>query len=250
MKITGYVPVHYGREWLHWALKSIENHVDNIKLYYTSVPSYGFSTKLKNPETAQELKQIASVHKSVEWITVAPRDVDTKMRSEFAAYECKRDGADFMLICDADEIWAPEVLENAIGDVVMNPVYKNYRVSMRHFWRSLKWVCDDACMPVRIINLDNGAKGDGYLNSEIIGQVWHMGYAQTPAIIYYKQDITAHKNEWRKGWFENIFLPWQPGMKDVHPTGIPWNPVQFHDTGGVLESICGDHPYWGLDLIK
>jgi len=120
-------------------------------------------------------------------------------------------------------------------------------VFMRHFWRSLKWVCDDQCAPVRILR-PNGTEGINYING---GKVFHMGYAQTPEIVYYKQQIHGHKAEWRDGWFENTFLPWKPGDGDVHPTNVDfWTPEEIgRGTREVLKKLCGDHPYWDLDLI-
>jgi hypothetical protein len=79
-----------------------------------------------------------------------------------------------------------------------------------------------------------------------------MGYAQTPKIINYKQNIHGHKNEWRPGWYDNTFLPWQPGMNDVHPTNVNyWTPIPYvDDKHGTLAYLCDDHPYYMEHIIK
>ena len=85
---------------------------------------------------------------------------------------------------------------------------------------------------------------------DVNGQIHRDG--DKPAwIVYYKQQIHGHKAEWRDGWFENTFLPWEPGKEDVHPTNVDfWTPEEIgRGTRKVLKKLCGDHPYWDLDLI-
>ena len=78
-----------------------------------------------------------------------------------------------------------------------------------------------------------------------------MGYAQTPEIICYKMQIHGHLAEWRPNWYEDKFLAWQPGVKDVHPTCRDnfWEPKPYVDDG-TLEKLTFDHPYFGRDIIK
>jgi len=162
---------------------------------------------------------------------------------KFAFDSCVQRGADTILVVDADEIWDPEVLRLALFDC--QRIEANYfRINMAHFWRSLKWVCYDGAMPGRIIR-PNMPQSENYLP----GRVFHTGYAQTPEIIKYKMQIHGHSNEIIPGWYENKFLPWQPGMGDVHPVDHDyWNPIPYIDNG-TLERLVGDHKFWNIEMI-
>jgi hypothetical protein len=119
---------------------------------------------------------------------------------------------------------------------------------MQHFWRSTKWICHDGAAPTRIFRPKAPNNAENYIS--IPYKVFHLGYAQSPRIIYYKQDIHGHKVDWRQDWFENKFMSWKPGDDDVHPTNVNfWTPVLYEDSGE-LERLIGDHPYYGMNLIS
>jgi hypothetical protein len=245
--ITACYILHYGVEWLYWSVRSVVDSVDRVNLFYTPFPSHGHGTNLVCPETRDQLREALIpllVHDyDIRWFDCPDRFPHEGAHRTYAVNTCFDDGADKIVVVDADEIWDSEVLYKALKESYSDN--RSYRIGMRHFWRSTKWVCDDAAAPTRIIVRDGNPTTEGYLP----GKVLHMGYAQTPEIIRYKQDIHGHKAEWRQGWFENIFLPWKPGVGDVHPTNLKyWDPVEYKDDG-LLEYLIGDHPQWGKDLI-
>jgi hypothetical protein len=181
------------------------------------------------------------------WINVESQISWEGQHRDFAVNWLDKDGADLILVVDADEIWAPEHLNHAILQASRVPT-EVYRVYMRHFWRSLEWVCDDPAAPARIINPKFRDGREGYIG---IDKVYHMGYAQRPELIHYKMDIHGHKGEIRPNWFRDKFMSWRPniGIDDVHPTNVDfWNPRPYIDDGE-LQELVGDHPYWGLDII-
>ncbi len=242
---AAYYGLHYGGEWLKWSMRSIREHVDEIHVFYVSRPSHGTQTPIPCPETMIELKDIADEFDAVWWN--CPHFAWEGEHRDFAVNMLKQRKADTILVVDADEIWHPVHLDVALRGAEAED-WPIVRVYMRHFWRSLKWVCDDGAAPVRILRPNSTKEGEGY---EHVGKVFHMGYAQTPEITFYKQQIHGHRAEWREGWFEDTFLPWEPGYGDTHPTNIDfWNPVRTDfETLKMLEQLCGDHPYWDLDLI-
>jgi hypothetical protein len=176
-----------------------------------------------------------------------PRFPHEGAHREYAVGTCQKYGADMVLVVDADEVWDVDILDNALT-VASKGNFHSYRIGMRHFFRSTKWVCDDAAMPTRIVKPNIPGNSEEYIS----GKVFHFGYAQTPKVIFYKQDIHGHKAEWRPGWFENIFMPWRPGMGDVHPTSVNyWNPVEYiDDEQGTLEYLIGDHPFCNMEVIS
>lgn len=261
MKIIAYYILHYGIEWLSWSVGSVVKHVDEIHLFYTPTPSHGHGTNTLCPETRMQLlntvETLNKVYGKLFWH-------DTKgfphegLQRHNAVDTCVANGADIVLVVDADELWDSDVLERALSYAVSDTMHREYRIGMRHFWRSLQWVCDDQAMPTRIIKPTSGTTPQitGYMG-DAIGKVFHMGYAQSPRIIEYKQSIHGHKAEWRKNWFCEKFMPWSPEnpFGDVHPTNEDyWYPKPINietpqTTTYMLSKLCGDHPYMYTGLI-
>jgi hypothetical protein len=257
--IAAYYALHYGKEWLEWSMRSIREHVDEIHVFYVSRPSHGHQTELICPETGLELRSIADNYDALWWnCSHLHFDWEGNHR-DFAVHTLIQRGADTILVVDADEIWPQDHIKQVL-DVAEKEGTAINRVFMKHFWRSLKWVCNDEAAPVRVLKPNYvqepaGPLSPTHIEETYIGgddKVYHMGYAQTPEIIFYKQKIHGHKGEWRDGWFENIFLPWRPGDDDVHPTNLNfWNPERpDFSTYQQLNLLCGDHPYFDVDLIE
>lgn len=243
MKIIAYYALHYGVEWLSWSMRSVKDHVDDIVVLYSHKPSHGHGTNHKNPEPVDPIRQI-SKHYGAHWQEVDSFNWEGAHRDE-AVRLCRTRGADLVLVVDADEIWDENVLQCALRYVKQNRGKHSWRIGMRHFWRSLQWICDDPAMPVRVI--DPEGKGEGYIGA--CGKVYHMGYAQSPSLIKYKMSIHGHKAEIRPNWFGKVFLPWSPGRGDVHPTNQDfWYPKEF-DTEKI-QHLVGDHPYWDTEIIE
>ena len=253
MKVCASYILHYGVEWLYWSVRSVIDFVDGVYFFYTPTPSHGQSTDLPNPETREDLLACLSPFMAkkynIKWFDCTDGFVHEGFHREFAVNTCASDGADMVFVVDADEIWHPDSLDYNLRAAEFDDRNRTFRVGMRHFWRSLRWVCDDAAMPTRIIK-PQVEDGEAYLNGR--KSVYHMGYAQTPDIIQYKMSIHGHKNELRPGWFENTFMPWKPGMGDVHPTNVDfWDPRPYVDDElKTLEYLVGDHPFWNKDIIR
>jgi len=249
MKVIAYYALHYGAEYLAWSVRSIQSAVDEIHVLYSERPSFGHGTSFKCPETEADVYREAHRfltkplfwHKGTWPNEGAHRDSIYKIAQNV--------GSDIIVVVDADEIWDPDELVQAI-DIVRTRSEKNVLVRFIHFWRSLNWCCEDPCMPVRLIR-PNG-KGDWYLSPQD-SPVFHFGYAQSPNLIQYKMEIHGHKNEWRQEWFLKKFIPWTPdnNLKDVHPTNLNfWNPKTLSDKHHKkISQLLGDHPYQGRVVI-
>jgi hypothetical protein len=243
MTTFAYYGLHYGKEWLFHSMRSVVDFVDRIYVFYTPIPSHGHTTEFINPDREAELYDIALQFNAV-WYSGIYGKWEGQHR-DFAVNTCADDGADIVMVVDSDEIWDPFVLTKAL-EIVDDGVGRNWRVSMRHFWRSLGWICDDGAMPVRFIKPKHKVS-DVYVPANL--KCWHMGYAQSERLIRYKMSIHGHKNEIRPNWFSNIFQSWEPGMADVHPTNVNfWDPKPF-DREQIVH-LAGDHPYYNLAIIK
>ena len=260
MKVSACYIVHYGLEWLYWSIRSVIGYVDDVHIFYTPTPSHGHGTTLECPETRKDIgNSIAGLF--ADYGNIFWHDTDgfahEGLQRHHAVDVCVMNGADIILVVDHDEIWSPGVLNRAL-DYVKNDAsgVQGYCIGMRHFWRSTYHIADDACMPTRLIKPKNRTNDHNVYLGDNVGKVFHFGYAQSPKIVKYKQDIHGHKMEWRQGWFENTFMKWSPenNFGDCHPTNKDfWFPKPIDITSEdfhILHELISDHPYWKVSLIQ
>ena len=245
MRVLAYYGLHYGREWMNWSMRSVKDFVDEIHVFYTPKPSHGHGTTMNNPESRGDLKAIADEHAAHWHEGIFSSEGQHR---DYAVNYCIIEGkADLVLVVDADEIWPADLLQQALK-FASESDKRNILVRMVHFWRSVSWgMPDDPLMPVRIINAKN-EEGEDFIPVEL-GKVLHMGYAQSPQIVEYKQTIHGHASDWRENWFQEKFLHWAPGVGDVHPTNVDfWNPVKINIEE--YRDLIGDHPYFNGSIIR
>lgn len=253
-KRIAFYALHYGKEYLAWSIRSIQDAVDEVHIVYSEKPSFGHSTKARCPDTEDELREQAHRFANVpiywhkgEWKNEGAH------RSMVGLIAAER-SARMILVVDADELWAPGQAADAMNIVERDRrPGRAVRVAFVHFWRSFDWVCIDGAMPERIIDMCHKDRGpDRYLSSQEY-PVYHFGYAQSEEIMRYKWQIHGHQNELRKGWMRDKFLNWNPSIKDVHPTCADgfWSPEPTgENTKSVLHKLLNDHPYWGKEIIR
>lgn len=250
MKVVSCTILHYGAEWLYWALRSVRPHVDEMVVSYTPFPSHSHATDVSCPESEDDLRACVE-GLDVQWHTATQRFPHEGVQREHAVDICRQRGADIVLVVDADEVWDAITLQHALKTVCESPdKHRSWRVPMHHFWRSTNWVCRDPAMPTRLLDLHSSNPVDGYIPHRGLC-VHHFGYAQSSEIVEYKWRIHGHKNEMRPRWFEDKFLAWDPTRPafDLHPTNKDfWNPASYDRSGHV--HLIGDHPYFHMDKIE
>lgn len=255
MKVIAYTALHYGRDYLAYAIRSVIDHVDEYHVLYTSIGSHGHRTERPCPETRDELYAIAAGVAGVklhwhegEWpYEGAQRDMIFRVAPD----------ADVIVTLDADEIWPLPVVLSAIGQYSEALLIgcKTWRVPIIHFWRSFhKAVLHDPAYPVRVIfpQIKHTWDGDSYVNWYGVEARYinHMGYAQRPEIIEYKQHTHGHKNEWRRDvdWFKDVFMANR--QYDCHPVGSEyWNPETVNPWD-YLPDWMKTHPYANREVIE
>jgi hypothetical protein len=252
MKVIAYTALHYGAEYLAWAMRSVQSNVDEFHILYTTDPSHGHTSDLRCPETEEDLIREAHrfITKPIFWHR-GKWSNESDHRSTILPIAKER-GADLILWLDYDEVWDPETLKASLAEAATRPEHE-IRVKFLHFWKSFGHVCSDPCMPVRIIN-PNGV-GTFYIHNKI--PVLHFGYALKAATVFYKQSIHGHKGEWKPNWFRDTYLGWKPGQEDTHPTcgrnergEAFWIPRPTPpEIQNVLADQMSDHPYFSLDQI-
>jgi len=246
MKTIAYTALHYGKEYLGYAIKSVIDYVDEYWVLYSAIGSHGFRTNTPCPDTREELYWIAQqvAGDKLHWID-----------GEWAHEGLQRDSitehcpdADVILVLDADEIW-PETLVYTAQMMRSHPTaVRHYRAPIIHYWRSFhRAVLHDPAYPVRLIH-PKIQNGEDTLHG--LGHINHMGYAQRPAIVEYKLLTHGHRNELRTdfNWFRDKYMA--NAQEDCHPVGSdywqpePVNPLDY------MPAFMAQHPYFNMEVIE
>lgn len=242
MKVSAYVCLHYGSDFLEYAIRSVIDQVDEVLVAYTPKPSHGHGTDLVCPDTREELLKIARAAAGSKLTWMEGTYHHEGLHRTAGVDECEHD---LVMVLDSDEIWDPTVLKRALDQVRADDIDdpREFLVNPVHFWRSFNHICTDQMYPVRFIRKDREPGCQAYLKE----QYFHMGYARSVKDIEYKISIHGHKNEWRPEWLD-MFRNWKPGTNDVHPTCKDiWNPEPFDKAQ--LPAVLHDHPFYDLDII-
>lgn len=247
-RIVSYSIVHYGADYLSYALRSVINHVDQAIVIYTPHPSHGHSTTVQCPESESDILQAANIDSDkVRTYTLSGIRHEGPQR-DYAVEMCRQAGADLILVVDCDEVWHSDVLTKALDYAWTENKARNWLINFTHLWRSFNWVCRDQGWPVRIIDLRHPMSTVAYIPKEF-GDIYHFGYCIRNNIMDYKLRIHGHKYELRSGWFENRWLIWPP-PDDCHPTNSEgfWNPQPFDKEQ--LPPLMREHPFWDLERVE
>lgn len=239
MRVESYTALHYGKDYLRWAMLALRYHVRRAHVVYVPRPSHGHRTNLPCPETRDELRAEVADLPWVAWHDASFRH-EGKHR-DFALSLCE---GDLALVVDADEVWAGDVLGRVLRHVYDEAKARQWLVNFSTPWRSFDWLCTDEMWPVRIHDLRQHAKTGSYVPKEL-GPVYHFGYAVTDRVMRYKTAVHGHKGEWREGWLEEKWDRWPPS-RDVHPTcEDTWHPEPFSRYD--LPRLMWDHPFHKLN---
>ena len=248
MKVVGFTALHYGRDYLAWAIRSIIDHIDEYHVAYSAIGSHGHRSEVKCPETRAELYAIASAA------------AGSKLRwhdGEWPHEGAQRDSiheyapdADVIVVLDADEIWSDWTMEGLLHHKPSTK-FRRLRVPIIHYWRSFyRAVLHDPAYPIRVI-YPKVADGEETLSLKSTAEpINHMGYAQRPEIVRYKQLTHGHRNEWRKDvdWFADKYMA--NAQTDTHPVGSEyWNPERV-DPLDYMPRWMQDHPYYHMQVIE
>lgn len=249
MKAIAYTALHYGRDYLAYAIRSVIEHIDEYHVLYTPIGSHGHRNGARCPETRDELYAIAH-HAAGDKLRWHDGEWIHEGHQRDSIHHFVPD-ADVILVLDADEIWPDIYAASAVTllDRVANPP-RRLRLPMIHYWRSFnRCILHDPALPERVIYpkmLDSVDTHRPLLDLAIN----HMGYAQRPEIVEYKLKVHGHKNEFRRDvdWFRDVFMANR--QTDCHPVGSDqWNPETVNPLI-YLPEWMDEHPYYGLEVIE
>jgi hypothetical protein len=245
-KTIAYTALHYGADYLAWAIRSIIDYVDEYWVLFSPVGSHGHSTSAVNPDHAADLFEIAqqAAGDKLRWYSASPYQWKTEGEQREYIHTLVPD-ADVILVLDADEIWSDGLAVEAI-EFAQTTQVKTIRLPFIHLWRSFRrGFAHDPAYPTRVI-VPKNADGDALLSTD--KRIWHFGYAQRSEIVEYKIGTHGHRGEWRKDcdWLNDVFLANR--QFDCHPVGSDfWNCEDIDQSQ--LPTVLTDHPYRKLDII-
>lgn len=248
MKVVAFATLHYGLDFLRESVRSVIDAVSEFWFIYTPTPTFGFQTDAVCPEHAYDLYEAAqeAAGNKCHWFTASPH----QFRNEGEHVDYSRvlaPDADVYVRLDVDEVWTAGLLQAGIDFAVRENV-RSVRLPMVHLWRGFyKGITDDPAYPDRITYM-RGALGTDRTFRDA-GVIWHFGYAQNSAVVKYKQDISAHRNEWRADWYDTKFAV--NAQVDVHPVNGNgwWNPTDVDPFALGLPEYMRQHPYAALEVI-
>lgn len=234
MKVLGYVPLHYGKEFLKESILSYNDLVDKIVILYSKNPSYGHGTSLQCPESEEELKDLVfSTTNKAEWVNISANN-EGAHRTTIWNYA---DGYDLILATDADEVWKTDELERELKSALSRPFARYGINGFLNFWKTFNHVCLDGFVPIRIYKPGGIGEGISYAT------IYHFGYAISEELMRYKWAIHGHKSELRKNWIDGVYL--SDKKEDLHPVALGlWNAVSF-DKNTLPDSLKA-HPKFSL----
>lgn len=253
MRVSSYSIVHYGKDYLNYALRSIFPFVDRSYVLYTPHPSHGHRSDIPPVETRDEI--ISSIPDDL-WTKLTWIDTDNfwqEGQQRDYALNIASENTDLVLVLDYDEIYPPQSLQNILEYVWRINSARNHLLNFsHHFWRSFSWAATDDNWPVRVIDTRH-RDGLAYIPKEL-GDVYHFGYAIRDEVMRYKLSCHGHKNEIRENWYEEKWQAWPP-VDDCHPTNGRkangegwWNPKPFDKWK--LPEIMRSHKWWNVDKIE
>ena len=243
--VCAILPLHYGKNFLEMAMSSVIKDVDEFVVMYTPRPNHGkTSSPIPCPDTRDELLDV--VFNTVPYARWYDCDQWPNEGAQFDDGR-RRTDADIVIKLDADEIWAPGLLRDAVRHGIESKT-REVRVGMRHYWRSFyKAFTQDPAFPGRIYFKEFTSGETSYNSPDSRHRIHHLGYCETLDIVRYKMSIHGHINEFRNdvNWFEDVYKANR--QTDCHPIGSDsWsNPDDV-----VPLEIMLNHPFAKLEIIE
>jgi GT2 family glycosyltransferase len=224
-KFAAVCVVYEDDSWLACTLEPVYDLCDSIWFFVNDRPWYGEPT-----DQAPMLERIRRIPDPAGKFRVVEGHWTDEIQPRNEALQRLGDaGIDYCFVLDADEIWDPAVLGQAMDVVRQNPQVALWRAGCYTYWKSPAFRVDPPEPYRAVVFLRVGAgrftySRDGDAGAQAafpIEQVafHHMSYARSDEVVRRKIDGCTHKFDVVPGWYENVWLKWDanPEMQDVHP---------------------------------
>lgn len=164
----------------------------------------------------------------------------------------QKDGYDYVLIVDADEVHNPDRLKSMLADIAAKPEiqYPAFRCGMYTYFRYPSYRIDppEPLKPIFLVRSDIRFTHVREIGRHIEQatltdyRFHHFSYARSEDKIKEKLANFMHKDELVEGWFEEKFINWSPEMLDFHPTHpAAYHSLVYEPVSVELQKILHDH---------
>lgn len=265
MKIVGMMALHYGIEFLPYAVRSIIDDVDEMWFIHTPVGNHaGGPSDLPLPEDEHPANLYDAAREAAgrkfRWYSYSNWHTEGDQRDTISQLA---PDADRILVVDSDEIYGPGLAAAAIAASASRPDIRDWRLPFIHMWKDFYHaILHDPAYPVRLINPRAAVGTSATFDAEAHDQakrelltrttdhvqefhtrVVHFGYAINPELMRYKMTIHGHRAELRRDidWFNDRYM--NPAARtDLHPVGsVYWN-CEVIDPLMYMPQYMIDHP--------
>lgn len=256
MKTLAFFSVHFGSEYLAWAVKALEPVVDEVHVLYAPKPSYGFAvTDAVNPDTEDHLRAQAERfmprQSKLCWHRIEAHSESEHKNNAYRIGDLR--GADVAFVMDADEVWPTESAFMAADYVRSVRGARRWLCDFNHFFITFDWVVRDAFRPVRMIDLRVTNESDAHLPRRVQDplKIQHFSLVQSLKTQRYKRTCHSHSPELLENcpnWVDDVWCKWQPGFEHpfLHPVMRDfWAPAPTPpEVREWLSVFMPDHPYY------
>lgn len=250
MKILGFVPIHYGVEYLPACLTVLKEFCDKVYVSYTHEPSHGSQAivngkKISCPESKNEIKTISHdvLKDKIIWEEFKSFHIEAQHRNTVFNHS---GGYDVIVSADSDEVYDRESFMDGVKMTYDSEYRFNGTSRFINFWRSFDFTVSDSFSPIRMTNLRrSGGVGHG-----LPCKIYHFGTCQRREVMEYKYLCHGHKHELRPNWLSDVYYAWTPenNITNLHPVanGI-WNATPFDKS--TLPDYLKSHPNFNKVLV-
>jgi hypothetical protein len=217
--------VYEDDSWLPLTIEPIYNLCDSIWFLVSDRPWYGEPTD-QSP-MLDRIQALPDPEGKFRIVAGSWRD-ECHQRNE-AMRRLREADIDYCFVLDADEIWDPEVLGQAMDLARQHPQIGIWRAGCYTYWKSFRYRVDPPEPYRSIVFMRVGAGRffhgrEGVADTQVTLPIesvafHHMSYARSDELIRRKIDTFTHKLDVVPGWYENVWLGWDANrsMEDVHP---------------------------------
>lgn len=240
--IVAFTPLHYGSPYLDAVIRSTEGFAEKHLVHYAHVPNFPGNPTMPNPDTRDQLLEIARIAggKRLHWTETHTPDLMMALR--------EHTDIEMMLQLDSDELFHRNMADDILRRYHAGELtHSMYYLPMAHFWRNFKTVCRDGQWPRRLYIPNAPIDDVAYWHSN----EWpleHFGYCQPRRFMEYKWMLSRHRDELRPEWWTDIYDAFPERTHDLHPVSVGmWNSEPFED--GMHTHVLINHPLRYLDVV-
>lgn len=271
-KVAAFVSTYDEGPYLKSVLKFLSPRVGRVYVVESESTFYGAQKPEGERRTKRIVDEVTSegvnniVYRVLEGKEHPSPDIKEAHERNQALEMIERDGFEWVWIVDSDELYT-EAGADALWKWFLkvakdNPDVLGAKCSWYTYWRSVHWRIDppEPFRPNVIIRSSCRIASSRHLLphqqkkivdvSETLCMVHHYSWAHTPEHVRRKISTWTHAHQVEPGWFENVFMAWQPGsdMHDLHPVE-PSAYKRVVKADRIPEALEG-HAYVGQQVIQ